>query len=44
MEKNLIIEAWGRYRPSSKDNSPRNANLLQNDANKKKDIQTVFGE
>ena len=29
MEKNLIIEAWARYRPSSKENSPRaNVNLL----------------
>lgn len=41
MEKNLIIEAWGRYRPSSKDNSPRGGVSGQN---KKKDIQTVFGE
>jgi hypothetical protein len=42
MEKQLIIEAWGRYRPSSKDNSPRNGVGTNN--NKKKDIQNVFGE
>jgi hypothetical protein len=24
MDKSLIIEAWARYRPSSKDNSPTN--------------------
>lgn len=44
MDKSLIIEAWGRYRPSSKENSPRNNGTTSAAAkNKKKDIQAVFG-
>jgi hypothetical protein len=43
MEKSLIIEAWGRYRPSSKENSPRSA---ANNLNRqqKRDIQVIYGE
>ena len=41
MEKSLIIEAWKRYRPSSKENSPRNPN--HNRLNKR-DIQVIYGD
>ena len=39
MEKALIIEAWTRYRPNSKDNSPRDGNMAR-----KRDIHEIYGE
>jgi hypothetical protein len=39
MEKSLIIEAWTRYRPNSKDNSPRDGNNVR-----KRDIHEIYGE
>ena len=39
MEKSLIIEAWTRYRPNSKDNSPRDGNMAR-----KRDIHEIYGE
>ena len=39
MDKSLILEAWARYRPSSKDNSPTNKVDL-----KKRDIKIIYGE
>ena len=41
MDKSLIVEAWTKYRPSSKENSPREG--LANSP-KKKDIQEIYGE
>lgn len=39
----MIVEAWARYRPSSKENSPRaNINLMNRQA--KKDIEVIFGD
>lgn len=43
MDKALIIEAWGRYRPSSKENSPRSVALL-NKPGGKRDIQMIYGD
>lgn len=40
LDKSLIIEAWSKYRPSSKENSPREG--IQSP--KKKDIQEIYGE
>lgn len=40
MDKSLIIEAWARYRPSSKDNSPTNKASQLN----KRDIKVIYGE
>jgi hypothetical protein len=39
MDKSLIIEAWARYRPSSKENSPTNKHQLN-----KRDIKVIYGE
>ena len=41
MEKQLIVEAWSKYRPSSKENSPAEAGVS---SPKKKDIQEIYGE
>lgn len=38
MEKALIVEAWTKYRPNSKENSPRDTGL------RKKDIAEIYGE
>ena len=38
MEKALIIEAWTKYRPNSKENSPREMGP------RKRDIQDIYGE
>lgn len=40
MDKTLILEAWARYRPSSKENSPVNKGQL----NSKRDIKVIYGE
>jgi hypothetical protein len=37
----LIIEAWKKYRPSSKENSPKDG---QQQPPRKKDIQEIYGE
>lgn len=45
MEKSLIIEAWSKYRPTSLENSPREGQTgIQGRANKKRDIQEIYGE
>lgn len=41
MDKALIIEAWTKYRPSSKENSPGENGAM---SPKKKDIQDIYGE
>lgn len=41
MDKALIIEAWTKYRPSSKENSPGGDGNM---SPKKKDIQDIYGE
>ena len=42
MEKSLLVEAWARYRPNSKENSPRINAQLKKQA--KKDVELIFGE
>jgi hypothetical protein len=39
MEKELIVEAWTKYRPSSKENS-----LREGASPKRRDIQEIYGE
>lgn len=41
LDKTLIIEAWSKYRPSSKENTPRDGQPVQP---KKRDIQDIYGE
>lgn len=41
MEKALIIEAWTKYRPSSKEGSPREGGGF---SPKRRDIQEIYGE
>jgi hypothetical protein len=40
LDKSLIIEAWSKYRPSSKENSPKEGGMSP----RKRDIQEIFGE
>jgi len=40
MDKALIIEAWTKYRPSSKEGSPREGGFSP----KRRDIQEIYGE
>lgn len=42
LDKTLIIEAWSKYRPSSKENSPRENQAVISP--KKRDIQDIYGE
>ena len=40
MDKSLIMEAWARYRPSSKENSP----VIKTGREGQRDIKQIYGE